>query len=329
MAHRQVDQEIERLNGLRDVPAAEAAAVLKKALADRINLIAAKAAKLAAELRLDVLLPDLLRAFDRLLEKPVERDPQCWGKNAIAAALVSLDHRHSDPFVRGIHHVQMEPVWGGEEDTAATLRGTCALALQACSDIPRAAVFRHLVDALADRALPVRSDAARAIAQMDGDEAILLLRLKARVGDTESELLGQIFDCLFQLERDGAVPFVAGFLKPALGSAAEEAALALGASRIAAAAQPLQECFPHQRDPEFRAILLRAISATRQPDALEFLYNLIRNGREVDVLRTLEALAIHRDSADIRRQTEEAASGRYEPAIREHFKASFVRSENA
>ena len=68
----------------------------------------------------------------------------------------------------------------------------------------------------------------RAIAQMQGDEAILLLRLKARQGDTETEVVGQVFDYLLQLENDQALPFLADFLQPKLGPVAEEAALALG-----------------------------------------------------------------------------------------------------
>src|ERR1035438_2125663 len=168
MAHRQIEAEVERLTLLRESPPDEALAALKKALSDRVNLIVAKAAKIAAEMRLHDLLPDLLRAFDRLFEKPAERDPQCWGKNAISKALVALDHRHSAPFLRGIRHIQMEPVWGGEADTAATLRGTCALALPSCADVTRGQILRHLVDALSDSALPVRSDAARAVAQMEG-----------------------------------------------------------------------------------------------------------------------------------------------------------------
>jgi HEAT repeat protein len=328
MAHRQIEAEVERLNLLREAPLADAALALKKALSDRVNLIVAKAAKIAAEMRLHDLLPDLLRAFDRFLEKPVERDPQCWGKNAISKALVALDHRESAPFLRGIRHIQMEPVWGGEADTAATLRGTCALALPSCSDIARGQILRYLVDALADLALPVRSDAVRATAQMQGDEAILLLRLKARQGDTESEVTGQVFDYLFQLEHDQALSFVAEFLQPKLGTVAEEAALALGSSRLPAAAPLLEQSFARQRDPDFRQVLLRALSSTRQPPALDFLLNLVRNAREADALCALEALALHRDSADIRRQVEHAAAER-DPAVRQHFKKLFARPENA
>src|ERR1039458_1172790 len=137
MAHRQIEAEVERLNQLRDAAVSETVPALRKALSDRVNLIVAKGAKLADELRLPDLLPDLLRAFDRLFEKPVERDPQCWGKNAISKALVTLDHREAAPFLRGIRHVQMEPAWGGGADTAATLRGTCALAPPSCARVSR------------------------------------------------------------------------------------------------------------------------------------------------------------------------------------------------
>jgi HEAT repeat protein len=163
---------------------------------------------------------------------------------------------------------------------------------------------------------------------MQGDEAILLLRLKARQGDTESEVTGQAFDYLFQLEHDQALPFVADFLHPKLGPVAEEAALALGSSRLSGAAPLLEQSFARQRDPDFRQVLLRALSSTRQPPALDFLLNLVRNAREADALCAIEALALHRDSADIRRQVEHAAAERETP-VREHFKRSFARPENA
>lgn len=327
MAHRQIEAEVEQLSRLRESDPADAVAPLRKALSDRVNLIAAKGARLAGEMHLHPLLPDLLRAFDRLSEKGPERDPQCWGKNAIAKTLVTLGYRESAPFLRGIRHIQMEPVWGGEADTAPTLRGTCALALPACHDIARDQVFKALVDALADKALPVRSDSARAIAQMAGIEAILLLRLKARLGDEEPEVLGQVFDYLFQLEQDHALAFVSDFLRPKLGVVAEEAAMALGSSRLPRAAPILQECWATQRDPDFRLVLLRAVSATRQPLALQFLFDLVRNARQVEVLSALEALSLHRDSPDIRRQIQDAIADR-EPTVRAQFQQLFVPAQN-
>ena len=80
MANRRIEEQLEALSRLRGASPADAAPALRKALADRVNLVAAKAANIAADLPAPEILPDLLRAFDRLFEDPVKRDPQCWGK---------------------------------------------------------------------------------------------------------------------------------------------------------------------------------------------------------------------------------------------------------
>ena len=233
MAKRDVEAAVERIGLLRDVTHAEAVAGLRKVLGDRVNLVVAKAAKIAAERQLRELIPDLLVTFDRLFEDAVERDTQCWGKNAVAKTLTELDYRESAPYLRGRRHVQMEAVWGGRQDTAQTLRGICLLALASCTDMPRAQIFRLLVDSMADEAQVVRVEAVRAVAEMDGEEAALVLRLKARLGDREASVIGQVFDSLLQLERDAALPLVAEFLDGADEAMSQEAALALGSSRMA------------------------------------------------------------------------------------------------
>ena len=151
MPKRDVQAAVEAVGALRDVSPERATPGLQAALADRVNLVVAKAAKVSAELQLRGLIPELLGAFDRLFVKPVDRDPQCWAKNAIAQALVELDYREHAPFLMGARHVQMEAVWAGQEDTAPTLRGICLLALVSCNDIPRTEIFRILVDAMIDR----------------------------------------------------------------------------------------------------------------------------------------------------------------------------------
>jgi len=296
---RNVEAELTKLAELSGAPLSEAVPALRRALADRINVVVAKAARMAAERQMHDLLPDLLRAFDRLFEKPVERDPQCWGKNALAKALVDLDHRESAPFLRGIRHIQMEPVWGGQADTASTLRGACVLALVACTDIDPERTQRCLVDALADRAAPVRVEASRALAQMDGG---LVLRLKAHLGDEEPNVIGQVFDSLLQIERDEGVNFVAQFLKSANDAVREEAALALGASRSPAAVALLREVWDQTKE----EVLLRAISASRQEEAIEFLLDLVRDGRMKDASAAMEALALHKDrEPEVRRLFQE------------------------
>ena len=300
MAHRKIQDEIEHLAQLcRSESGPAAVAALRKALGDRVNLMVAKAAKLAGEQRRLELVPELLAAFDRLMEEPVERDPQCWGKNAIASALVALEYRFSAPFQRGARHVQIEPSHLRPADTAATLRGICLLALPGCSDLRREEVLGCLVDALMEEEHTVRMEAVRAIALMEGSEAALLLRLKARVGDEESAVTGQVFDSLMRLEGAGALPFVGSFLRSRKEESREEAALALGASRLAGAVEILREALGAAREPQFRDVLMRALSASRQPAAIEYLLELFRNGRAADSAAALSALELHRETPAI------------------------------
>jgi len=297
MPTRNIEAQLEQLSRLRGGPPSGALAPVRKALTDRVNLVVAKAATIAGAMLIHDVVPDLIHAFERLMEDPGKRDPQCWGKNAIAQALKELDHRESAVFLRGARHVQMEPVWGGQEDTAGTLRGICLLALVACADLKREEILRHLVNALTEASPVVRVDAARAMAQMGGEEGALLLRLKARMGDREPSVTGQALEGLLAVERKEALPFVAEFLSPMGGEIAEEAALALGGSRMAAAVELLRDVWARSRHPEFRGVLLRALCISRDEQALAFLEDLLKNGREPDAADARAALSLLRNPA--------------------------------
>ena len=297
MANRRIEEQLEALGRLRGASAADAAPALRRALADRVNLVAAKAANIAADLAAPELLPDLLRAFDRLFDDPLKHDPQCWGKNAVARALKDLGHRESAPFLRGAVHIQTEPVWGGQEDTAGPLRGICLLALPACPDLSREQVLRHIVNALTEASPTVRADAARALAEMQGDESALLLRLKARTGDVEPAVTGQVLESLLALDRRAAVPFVRQFLAAA-DQVAEEAALALGGSRLAEALDVLLESWPAARGQEYRQAVLRALSISRHDRAIEFLKRLAADGRPQDASDARAALELFPEKHD-------------------------------
>ena len=289
MAVRKIEQELEALSLLRDVPAGEALAGLRKALKDPVGMMAGKAAAVAADRQMRELLPDLLRAFERLFTDPAKRDPQCWGKNGIAKALVSMGHTDSPPYLRGLRHVQMEPVWGGAADTAGGLRGSCVLGLAACIDIPREEILRAMVDRIADAHEPVRIEVVRGIAQMGGDEASLLLRMKARIGDEATAVTGQVFDCILAMEGDPAgVAFVTEYLdRERAVELREEAALSLGTSRLPGAVTLLMKAWDDHRD--IGEVVLRALSLSRQEEAFEFLLELVREGRK----EAAAALSIH------------------------------------
>lgn len=293
MAKRNIEAAVDAVGALRDAPREQALSGLRGAMADRVNLVVAKAAKIAGELQARELIPELLGAYDRLFVKPAERDPQCWAKAAIARALVDLDYREHAPFLLGARHIQMEPVWNGQEDTAQGLRGTCLLALVACNDIPRPEIFRLLVDAVVDKAQVVRVEAIRAIAEMEGDEASLLLRLKARMGDKEPAVTGQAFDSLLRLEPKRGLELVKGYLENGPSELQEEAALALGASRMPAAVEILLEFLPQAVDPYFRKTVLRALAASRQEKAIAFLQRL-RDDGGMDAAGAKEALDLAR-----------------------------------
>jgi hypothetical protein len=320
-ASSKVEERLDGLSRLREAPAEEAVAELRKALADRVNVVVAKAAKIVAERQFHALTADLLQAHGRLFEDAVKRDPQCWGKTALADALKDLGYAESAPFLRGLEHKQMEPVWGGEVDTAENLRGVCLLALAQCADLDRGEALRRFVDGLTEKSPAIRQEAARGLGHMAGDESALVLRLKARVGDESPQVIGQVFDSLVAIEGGVALGFVAGFL-PRADEAAEEAALALGSTRLEGAFEILRKAWTAARDPQFRAVLLRAISVSRLEPAIRWLVDIVRSGRKADAEAAVEALALHTASEEIRRQAEGAVEGR-EAEVQETFRKYF------
>ena len=304
------EERVEQLRRLRTKPLDESGvALVRKALQDRANLIVAEAAKVVAAHQLTVLIPDLLSAFDRLFESPVKSDPKCFGKLAIVQVLTRMDYSEAAPFLRGARHVQKEPVYGGHEDTALTLRGASVLALVASTDVGRTEIFRELVEALVDPGDPVRIDAVRAIAQMNGDEASLLLRLKARMGDSSASVTGQVFDALLSLDREKAITLVAEFLNSPDEEVRDEAAFALGSSRLPQGIYALIDVWSRSSDREFRGVIIRALGSSRQTAAIEFLLELIRTGLGQEAAAAIEALKSY-ESSDIQSQIEQAKKAR-------------------
>ena len=275
MSKKNFERQLAALEELRQ--GAEPAAALKgirKALQDRNNFLVAKAAGIAAQLGLSALVPDMLTALDRFFVDPAKSDPQCWAKKALVKALAELGHDNSAPFVRGLRHAQMEPVWGGQEDTAGALRGNCALALIQCRDLSDFDVLSHLIEILVDSDKTVRVEAARAIGRMERPEAALLVRLRALAGDPDPEVLGACFSAVLSIEGRKGIGFVGRFLDQR-GEAGAEAALAIGMLRTPEAFQVLKERWERESDAVFAALLLSAIALTNQPEALDYLVALI------------------------------------------------------
>ncbi|MBV8897195.1 MAG: HEAT repeat domain-containing protein [Acidobacteriaceae bacterium] len=324
MAVRNVERELESLSALRHVEAGETRTqAIRRALHDRVNVIAAKAAALTAEFELKILVPELCATFERLLTDPLKTDPQCWGKDAVGKALKDLGHDDSAIFLKGVHHVQLEPVWGGQEDTAANVRSTCALALLQCTDLTREDKLWHVMPLLTERSPSLRKDAAAALESLEGREAALLLRIKARMGDEDATVTGQVLESLLRVERDAAVPFVIEFLRSLQPEVREEAALALGASRLATAVAALKNAFGDRHRLLDSEILCRALSISRNEEAIDFLLEVLRTGRLNDAQAALDALTLYRDSMEVRSKIGQAVANRTEAEIKREFKRAF------
>lgn len=322
---RGFDAELAELEALKGAPVDAAVTErLRRALGHRNNFVVSKAAKLVAEGSIAALLPDVLAAYERFFEDAEKTDPLCWAKNALVKALVALEHRGKDAYLRGLKHHQLEATWGGKTDTAGTLRGECAHALVNCPGVADMELLSLLLELFADADKAVRVEAARAVGNVGGPSAVMLLRLRAMLGKGEEpEVLGACFAALLELESARAIEFVARFLE-AGDDASAEAALALAGARKPEALNALIARRHGILEEWFGGVLLSAIALSRLPDAIDYLVGILER-EERDAAAVIEAIGRSAPSDETRVRVEEAirrtGSPKLEKAMREHLTA--------
>ena len=304
---RSFEEQIAALDSLRQQAPEACAEPLRKALEHRNNFVVAKAADLARVFQLLQLIPELLTAFERFFDNPVKTDPQCWAKNALSRTLAAFEHQDAAVFLRGMRHIQLEPVWGGSSDTAGTLRATCALALVQCRSLLEPDLLAHLVELFADKDKSVRIEAARAIEQVGSPSAALLLRLRAVLGADEPEVLGACYSGILRIEGASAIPWISRFLASSDDPAAE-AALAIAGTHSAQGFNILRERFAEEADLWFRSVLLSAIALTRQDDAIEFLIDLV-SSESLHAEAAIETILRGMPSDEIKKRLEKLVAG--------------------
>lgn len=300
-----LEQDLARLAAVRADPSAPGAAdELRRALAARSYLLVARAAEIVGEWELVAYEPALIAAFDRFVQDDAaRRDPTCAAKIAIAEALNKLDSRETALFRRGIGHVQLEPAWGGPEDTAARLRAVCALGLARC-DPPD--VLLVLAALLADSQTDARLGATRAIAYVARPGGAPLLWYKAHRGDDEPAVLYECLAALLALAPEAALPFVGRRARGEDGVEAEVALAALGDSRRPEALSELVLAWEQAVEAIRRRAALVAIAALGASAALgddaafAFLLGLLENGPPSDA--ALAAAVLERFGDDERRR---------------------------
>ena len=181
--------------------------VLPKALADKNNFYVGKAAKRAAQLNATSLIPNLLAPFDRFFEGGAEVGPKCWAKLGIMDALFQFNCQEPASYLRAFDCVQMEPVWGGKEDTATPVRAMAALAL-IDTNLDPTQLLRALVKGLHDADKQVPIETVRALVRLGRWEGELLMRQKVLTGDASPEVLGVLYSAILELDQSGSIGFV-------------------------------------------------------------------------------------------------------------------------
>jgi HEAT repeat protein len=278
-------------------------------LRHRNHRVVAKAAERTSRLAAGAA-PELVDAFRRFLQDPVKQDPGCVAKLAIARALVELDDPAAEVYFAGARHVQLEPVWGDTVDSAAELRGICAIGLARMAH-PEALL--EAVRLLNDKCPETRIGALRALSDSGKAEAELVLRFKADMGDKRPEVEAECFAALLRLgPRSRAIPFVAEFLKQ--GNA--EAAIALGESRSAEAWPVLRDAFATS---PIQSEILLALALLRNDAAIEFLFERVAGDRERVGAVAIEALASYRGDESLRARMEQLVLSKNAAALRKAF----------
>jgi alkylhydroperoxidase/carboxymuconolactone decarboxylase family protein YurZ len=291
-------------------------------LRHKSNHVVAAAAVTVERLEVGALAPDLVEAFERLMREPAKLDPGCKALIAIAQALVQMDDPAAKVYFAGIRHVQMEGSFGPPVDAAAPLRGLCARGL---ARMGHPDALLECVTLLADREVPARAGAIRAIGDAGRQEGVLLLRLKALLGDREDEIVAECFNALLRLDPAGSVGFVAQFLHSRAGGIGEQAALALGESRLAAAFDVLREAWERGGAAEQRRTLLVAIAMLRIDPALEFLLERLSAESGPVAADALAGLAFYARDQAVLARVEAIIRQRGDGALEAVFAREFAR----
>jgi HEAT repeat protein len=321
MPKPRLEDTLELLNSLRGAALTDASqAILKKALTDASPHVVAKAAQIASELQALDLWQDIAGAFPRFMRDPLKSDKGCRAKTQIAQTLYDLGAPADTVFLQGIRHTQMEPVYGGREDSASLLRGACALGLVRMAH-PDAMI--ELADLLADKTPQARTLAARAIGYSQVPAGVPLLRYKAQIGDADSTVTAECLAALLKSQGARALPFVETFLHGHDDHVAELTALSLGESRLPGAFDALLNYFNKTLDTHSRRTAMIAIATLRQDQATDFLITQIKESPDSLATHAISALSIFRHDPNIKARILAAAGSRAKTTLKQALAEAF------
>lgn len=316
-----IDDRIDALAKLRRGPSTpEAIQSVKVGLADKSNLVVAKAAMVARELSMTMLTADLVAAFNRFIDDR-SHDKGCAALTASVQALQTFGSSEADVYLRGIHHVQMEASYGGAVDAAIGVRCESAFGLVRMGYRD---VMWELSALLADPEKECRLAAVRAIGHSEADAGLPLLKYKVLSGAMrDSDVAAECFASLAQIDPAKVILFLGEHLDSPDIMIAEAAGLALGSTRRPAAFALLRERWDRRVSPASREVLLLAIATLRIEPAIEFLVSVIATADPRTAGEAVKALALYRRDDAIRARVAEAVTAKNNPVVSSVFESEF------
>ncbi len=305
---RSFDEKLAQLRALVEQPVNdEDIALLTKTLSQKNNVLAAKAADVIGKMGLRALSDAVTAMFDRYMDRPEETDKGCLAKTAAVKTLTHLDARDEKLFLRALRHVQFEPVYGGQVDTAAAMRGQALIALV---NMGYEDIHYEAVNLLMDKEPQPRRDAVQVLRALGDRDCALLLRIKIMSGDKEPEILDACFEALMQIDPTRSIKFVRRFLDDKNENLAIGAAMAIGESRDPQAFAILGKHYEKKLFATNRENLLLPIALIRSDESLAFLLDIIRNQPMHLAKTAVRVLMMYQDQAPAREQIQQAVQER-------------------
>lgn len=317
-------QAVARLRGAE--PSEEGRVRVREALAAKVGRLVARGAEVAGAWEDATLVPDVIRAFERLLGAGAKADPGCAAKTALVDALGRIGEESFEGtvpdrvFLPGSRHEQWEAVWGGRTDTAGPLRAACAAGLAAWN---HPAALEVLADHLADPEAEVRASAARSVGRRGREDGAPLLRLRLRMGDEDPRVVGECARALLGLAAGGSLSLVAALLEVDDDALFGEAALALGESRLPGACDALCRAWSQTFETDRRKVLLAALGALRREEGVAFLLRRVEEEAPDLACGAIEVLAAYAGGEVLRGRVAAAVERSGDDALPRCFEAAF------
>lgn len=308
-----LDDKLDALMRLRKSGALDDAGIdsIRAALRERTPLVIAKAAEVARDLGARQATPDLITAFDRLMEKP-EADKGCQALTAVVEAMQKLGAAEDRVYLRGIRHVQMEGNWGGSTDAATGLRCQSAFGLV---QMGYRDVVWELARLLADPDQQCRIAAVRGLGHSGATAALPLLQYKVLTAIRDVDVAAECFAAMVEIDAQRGFSFAAEYLDAPDEAMAEAATLAVGESRRPAALDLLKQRLVACFDEETRRTLLLAVGLIRSEPAMNYLVDTVEQSPLKAAASAIAALALYKKDATLRDRVAAVVQKRNDPTL--------------